>query len=51
MVEADKLLETLYISDETTPKPEVNPKYPRMYGHILCPFVEKARMAFAARGI
>lgn len=48
---ADADLETLFITEETTPKPAVNTKYPRMYGHLLCPFVEKARIAFAARGI
>ena len=34
-----------------TPKPEVNPQYLRLYGHLLCPFVEKVRMALAAKGV
>lgn len=37
--------------DESTPKPAVNPKYLRLYGHNLCPFVEKARLALAARNV
>ena len=45
----DKLLETIYVTDESTPKPDVNPKYPRLYGHHCCPFVEKTRLAFAAK--
>ena len=47
----DKELQTLHITDADTPKPEVNPKYPRLYGHLLCPFVEKVRMALAARNV
>ncbi|TNV76543.1 hypothetical protein FGO68_gene7124 [Halteria grandinella] len=49
--QVDPDLQTLYITDESTPKPAVNTKYPRIYGHLLCPYVEKARIAFAARGI
>jgi glutathione S-transferase len=44
-------LETIYITSADTPKPEVNPNYLRMYGHHNCPFVEKARLAFAARNV
>ena len=52
MVETlNKDLETLYITEESTPRPEVNPSYPRLYGHPLCPFVEKVRMALAARNV
>ena len=52
MVETlNKDLETLYITEESTPRPEVNPSFPRLYGHPLCPFVEKVRMALAARNV
>lgn len=44
-------LETIYITEESTPKPTVNTTNPRLYGHTLCPFVEKVRMAFAARNV
>jgi len=44
-------LETIYVDDVTTPKPALNDKYPRMYGHHNCPFVEKVRLSFAARNI
>jgi hypothetical protein len=33
------------------PKPETNKKFLRIYGHNLCPFVEKTRLAFAAKNI
>ena len=33
------------------PKPERNPYYPRLYGHHICPFVEKARIALAAHNV
>eukprot|EP00347_Sterkiella_histriomuscorum_P017638 403348572 len=45
----DQALETIYITEETAPKPDLNTKFPRLYGHHNCPFVEKARLAFAAR--
>ena len=51
MVEIDSHLTTLYITDESTPKPAVNDKHPRLYGHLLCPFVEKVRMALAAHNV
>ena len=38
-----------YSGDE--PKPATNPNYVRLYGHHLCPFVEKARLALAARNV
>jgi glutathione S-transferase len=49
MVEQE--LQTIYVPTADTPKPELNPKHPRLYGHILCPFVEKVRMALAARNV
>lgn len=42
-------IKTIYITDESTPRPELNKKFPRLYGHHNCPFVEKVRLAFAAR--
>ena len=47
----DPHLRPIEVTSEDTPKPETNPKYPRLYGHMLCPFVEKVRMAFAAKKI
>ena len=32
-------------------KPETNKNYLRLYGHNLCPFVEKARIALNAKQI
>ena len=49
--EVDNTTETIYILEATTPKPTVNTKVPRLYGHLLCPFVEMARMALAARNV
>ena len=31
--------------------PEINKKYLRLYGHYMCPFVERARLVLAAKGI
>ena len=47
----NKDLETLYITEETTAKPATNKSFPILYGHTLCPFVEKVRMALAARNV
>lgn len=44
-------LQPLAITDAEALKPAVNPKYPRLYGHLLCPFVEKVRIALAARSV
>lgn len=44
-------LETLYITDVNTPKPPINTKQIRLYGHHNCPFVEKVRIALAAKNI
>ena len=43
-------LSTLYLTADITEKPETNKNHLRLYGHHLCPFVEKARLALAARG-
>ena len=44
-------LSTLYLTADITDKPETNKNHLRLYGHHLCPFVEKARLALAARGV
>jgi hypothetical protein len=44
-------LESIFVLDSKTPKPAVNPQYPRLYGHYLCPFVEKVRLSLSARAV
>ncbi len=44
-------LETIYVTDSDTPKPATNTEFPRLYGHLLCPFAEKVRIALAAHGV
>eukprot|EP00347_Sterkiella_histriomuscorum_P018901 403343735 len=44
-------LEPIFITHKEQVKPKTNKSYPRLYGHHLCPFVEKARLALAARNI
>jgi hypothetical protein len=52
MVEANTQdLTPLFITEADQAKPDTNKNYVRLYGHHLCPFVEKARMALAARAI
>mmetsp|Transcript_20235 Transcript_20235/g.14935 ORF Transcript_20235/g.14935 Transcript_20235/m.14935 type:complete len:199 (-) Transcript_20235:214-810(-) len=41
----------MFIMDSSTPRPPVNKKHLRMYGHNLCPFAERTRLAFAAKGV
>ncbi len=36
---------------DITDKPATNKNFLRLYGHHLCPFVEKARLALAARNV
>jgi glutathione S-transferase len=50
-LEDSQSLETLYILDGETAKPRTNKNYIRLYGHPLCPFVERARIAFKAKEI
>ncbi len=50
-MQASSNLETIYVTESDTPKPPTNTEFPRLYGHLLCPFVEKVRMALAARGV
>ena len=42
---------TLYLTADIQEKPVTNKNFLRLYGHHLCPFVEKARLALAAKGI
>lgn len=50
-MQATSGLEKIYVTESDTPKPPTNTEYPRLYGHLLCPFVEKVRIALAARGV
>jgi hypothetical protein len=50
-MQASSNLETIYVTESDTPKPPTNTEVPRLYGHLLCPFVEKVRIALAARGV
>lgn len=43
--------ETILVTEETQAKPETNKSIPRLYGHTLCPYVEKLRMSLAARNV
>ncbi|CDW81451.1 glutathione s-transferase [Stylonychia lemnae] len=44
-------LTEIFVTSGDQPKPATNPNYLRLYGHHLCPFVEKARLALAARNV
>ena len=37
--------------NEDTAKPEVNKNFPRLYGHWLCPYVEKVRLTLGAHNV
>lgn len=39
------------IGKEDAVMPEVNRRFIRLYGHYMCPFVEKVRLVLAAKGI
>ena len=39
------------VKETEAPKPDVNNEVPRLYGHLLCPFVTKVRLALAAKGV
>ena len=43
--------ETIYVTEESQAKPATNTSFPRLYGHTLCPYVEKVRMALAAKNV
>ena len=47
----DSDLQMIFVENADTPKPPTNKKYPRLYGHQNCPFVEKARIALAAHNV
>ena len=47
----NKDLEMIFINNAETPRPPVNPTYPRLYGHALCPYAERVRLALAARNV
>ena len=47
----DKGNETIQITSADQEKPPVNTEYPRLYDHHSCPFTEKVRMVFAAKGV
>jgi hypothetical protein len=42
---------TIFILNKQTPKPEVNTQVPRLFGHPLCPYAERVRLAFAAKDV
>ena len=44
-------LEKLEIWDSRHVKPSPNHKHLRLYGHVLCPFVERVRLVLAAQGL
>ena len=44
-------LQPLEIRHSKYPMPPPNKKHLRLYGHVLCPFVEKVRLVLSAKGI
>ena len=44
-------LETMTIMDKTYQRPAFNRNHLRLYGHHLCPFVERARLVLAAKNL
>lgn len=44
-------LEPIYYGSAGEPKPSVNPEHLRIYGHMLCPFVQRSYFAFGAKKI
>jgi len=48
---SNKDLQMIFVDNALTPKPAPNPKYPRLYGHALCPYVERVRLALSARAV
>ena len=49
--EQTQSLDTISIMDSRHAMPTPNHKYLRLYGHTLCPFVERARLVLAAKGL
>ena len=48
-VEDTQSLKTLSVMDGTFNMPISNKKHLRLYGHLLCPYVEKVRLVLAAK--
>lgn len=48
-VEDTQSLKTLAIMDGTFKMPISNKNHLRLYGHLLCPYVEKVRLVLAAK--
>eukprot|EP00826_Nyctotherus_ovalis_P039045 TRINITY_DN371_c0_g1_i8.p1 TRINITY_DN371_c0_g1~~TRINITY_DN371_c0_g1_i8.p1 ORF type:complete len:286 (+),score=85.69 TRINITY_DN371_c0_g1_i8:179-1036(+) len=48
---SDPLLQTIHLEKEHFIQPPPNPKYYRLYGHYLCPFVERALLALAFKRV
>lgn len=46
-----ELLKTIYYSEGDLPKPATNPQYLRVYGHNLCPYVERSVLSLRAKQI
>mmetsp|Transcript_13747 Transcript_13747/g.23439 ORF Transcript_13747/g.23439 Transcript_13747/m.23439 type:complete len:101 (+) Transcript_13747:42-344(+) len=44
-------LEEMYYNAGDLPKPEVNSEHLRVYGHQLCPFVQRAYLALSCKDI
>ena len=44
-------LDMKFIENSKTPKPSLNLHVPRLYGHALCPYAERVRLALAAKGV
>lgn len=50
-MDPSQTLETLYILDGKHPRPSFNLNHLRLYGHHLCPFVERVRLVLAAKNL
>ena len=49
--EDSQSMNQIIVADGNTGKPRTNENHIRIFGHPLCPFVERARLAFHAKGI
>lgn len=50
-LEDSQSLKQLIVGDALTAKPRTNEKYIRIYGHPLCPFVQRTLLAFNAKNV
>ena len=50
-MDPSQTLETLYILDGKHLRPHFNLNHMRLYGHHLCPFVERVRLVMAAKNL